>query len=249
MSDAVPAPTGTYPVPPRDEAGQIVGSAMRWGWHVFKVNAKPMIISSVIIVLIAGALNVISQFFNYFGRHHHRDFWWFMIASAVLSIINNLFSMFIQVGVIRITMRDLARDKGIEQSSLFTKDRYGHFVLTTAIVTLGTAIGLFLFIVPGIVWFTYTIFYGWFVIDKKMGPFEAIGASMKLVHTRAGLCFLFILAFFGMYLLGFVLLIIGMIVTVPITQFGLAYMYKYLEGDPITFEPVPPPTKAELQAR
>src|SRR5699024_6341246 len=119
------------------------------------------------------------------------------------------------------------------QSSLFTGDRYWHFVLTTIIVTIGTAIGLFLFIIPGIVWFTYTIFYGWFVIDKKMGPLEAIGASMKLVQTRVGLCFLFILAFFGMYLLGFVLLIIGMIVTVPITQFGLAYMYKYLQGDPI----------------
>lgn len=246
MSTDTPS-SGSYPVPATDKSGPVVASAIRWGWHVFKVNAKPMIISSIIIVLIAVTLNVGGQLLDYGGRRHHRELVWFMLASAVLSIVNNLFSMFIQAGVIRITLWDLATDRGIQQTSLFTKERYWHYVLTTLIVTAGTAIGLVLFFIPGIVWFTFTIFYGWFVIDKQMGPFQAIGASIRLVGTRVGLCFLFILTFFGMYLLGFILLGIGMIVTVPVTQFALGYMYKYLQGDPITYEPVPP-TRAEVDS-
>lgn len=240
-----PSTTSSFPIPPDDDSRAIVKAALTWGWRVFKVNAGPMIISSVIIVLIAGALNVTSMWVNILGKEHPRDLRWFLAVSALLGIINNLFSLFIQVGVIRITMRDLARHKTIEQSSLFTRDRYWPFVGAAVLATVGTAIGLILFIVPGIIWFTYTIFFGWFVIDKKMGPVEAIGASMKLVHSRVGLSFLFIAAFVGCYLLGAIALMVGLIVAAPVTQFALAYLYRYLQGDPITAEPVPPPKKAK----
>ncbi len=238
-------PTGSIRVPADENPPTVVGAVFGWGWRVFRVNAGPMIVSSIVIVLIAGALNIAGMWVDVPGREHARDIKWFLVVSALLSIVNNLFSLFIQVGVIRITLRDLAHHKVIEQSSLFTGDRYRAYVGAAVIATVGTAIGLVLFIVPGIVWFTYTIFFGWFVIDRRLGPWAAVKASMKLAHSRVGPSFLFIAAFFGCYLVGAVALMVGLIVAAPVTQFALAWMYKYVQGDPITVEPVPPPKKTK----
>jgi uncharacterized membrane protein len=74
------------------------------------------------------------------------------------------------------------------------------------------------------------------VVDKKMGPIEALKESKKLTEGKRMQLFYFVLAILGINLLGTLALGIGLFVSIPVSMLAMVHVYHTLER---SVQPVP----------
>ena len=101
------------------------------------------------------------------------------------------------------------------------------------LVGIGTAIGFLLCIIPGIIFMFMTIFWGYFLVDKKLSPVESIKASIALVNKNVGTLIGFFIACIGAYILGAIVCGIGLLVAIPVVVLSSGYMYRKLQGESV----------------
>jgi uncharacterized membrane protein len=97
--------------------------------------------------------------------------------------------------------------------------------LVYALIVTG---GFILLIVPGIIWAVKFQFWPYLLIDKNLGPIEAIKASGKITQGVKWNLFLFGWLLFFVNLLGILALLLGLLVTVPVTMLASAFVYRKL---------------------
>jgi len=66
------------------------------------------------------------------------------------------------------------------------------------------------------------------VVDRGLGPIEAMQESWRITKGHKWQLFLLFLALLGINLLGFLALFIGIFVTAPMTLVALAHAYRTL---------------------
>jgi uncharacterized membrane protein len=91
------------------------------------------------------------------------------------------------------------------------------------------AIGFVFLIVPGIYLAVKYQFYDYLIVDKGMGPIEAIKRSGVLTEGVKWNLVLFWLALVGINILGMIALGVGLIATVPVSWLANAYVYRRLQ--------------------
>jgi len=89
-------------------------------------------------------------------------------------------------------------------------------------------VGFLLLVIPAFIWGIKYGFFGYFVIDRKMGPISALKASAKLTQGIKLKLFLLILIFSLIMLAGALIFGIGLLVALPVVWLGFAFVYKKL---------------------
>lgn len=92
-------------------------------------------------------------------------------------------------------------------------------------------------IVPGIILGIKFWFFDYFIMDKKVGPIEALKRSAELTSGVKWKLFLFFLALTGINILGALLLLIGLFLTIPTTMMAAAFVYRKLLAQTESLEP------------
>ena len=144
------------------------------------------------------------------------------------NIIADLIEIYISAGVIKIILDDL-NGKEPELADMFTAyDVYINFLIAGILYGLIVAVGTLALIVPGIILAIMFQFYKYAIIDKKLGIIESLNYSKELTRgykwTIFGIDIVLILINLG----GALLLLVGLIFTIPITMIAEAVMYKKL---------------------
>lgn len=171
-----------------------------------------------------------------------------LLLGAMVWIINDL----VASGFILLQLKVLDGEK------IYSKDVWSVLPVLLKYMAAGflfkviCAAGFVLFIVPGIMWQIRFQFYGYFVVDQKMGPIQALKASSRLTQGARMDLFLFGVAqaFFGsigLFTLG--LLAFNVYITNTV---ACAFVYRQLlpQTPDLPFKPVtaaaatPEPTEA-----
>jgi uncharacterized membrane protein len=101
---------------------------------------------------------------------------------------------------------------------------------------LTVAAGLILLIVPGIIFALMFMFTTFIVIDREFGPIDSMKESRRLTYGHKwkllGLSLLLVL----INLLGLAVLVVGLLVSIPVSSLAFAHAYRVLGG---TAEPRP----------
>jgi len=84
-------------------------------------------------------------------------------------------------------------------------------------------------VIPGLILYVYLSFTFLLVIDRRLGPIGAIGASFRLVQGSFWPIVGFLLVAGLLNLLGAALFRIGLLITIPVTSLALAYLYRRLQ--------------------
>ena len=233
---AVPPPPPPPPVP--GGAPFQVGEAFNYGWKKFQEYLGPILIAMVIFIVVAGAVNFIASLFvGGFGEMTNPDDigigMFFGVGYLFFSLLSALVSLLIQAAVVRGAL-EITDGKRIELSTFLSTEHLGQVVLASILLAIGTAIGLILCIIPGLVLIFFSQFTYQFILDKGLPAFDAIKASFALVNKNlgsvVGLFFASILAF----IVGAILCGIGLIVAIPVTIIATAYAYKRMTAQPVT---------------
>jgi hypothetical protein len=205
-----------------------VGGAIRYGWHRFTANPWTWIGAVVIAAVIQGVLNAL------FGERgaFRVDTWgqslW-TIGWIIGSIITVIVGYLINAALVGGALHEVDGQRP-SLGSFFRFTNVGNVILASVLVGLATAIGLILFVIPGLV----VLFLSWwtlqFVIDRHEGAVEGVGSSFRAISSQAGPVFLLALALIGINILGAIPLGLGLLITVPTSVIASTYAYRVVSG-------------------
>jgi uncharacterized membrane protein len=81
---------------------------------------------------------------------------------------------------------------------------------------------------PGIYFAIRFYLFIYFIVDKKAGIIESLKRSWEITKGQAWNLFLFNLVLLAINLLGAICLLIGLLVTIPISELATAFVYRKL---------------------
>ena len=194
------------------------GEMIRFGWESFK--KRPWFLIGVLVITA-----VISSVIGYLaGLLGDNGIWAF--AGFVINITA---SILVAVGTTNLILKAHDSVESVTYSELWHPKPFWSYLGVTIIFSLAVILGLVLLIIPGIIVFLAYQFGEYIVIDRNLGPVEALEESARI--TKGNRLELLWLAFMilGLNILGALALLIGLLVTIPVTWLAIVHAYRTLE--------------------
>lgn len=194
-----------------------IEKVLREGWKTAKANLGFLIGLIFIIGAITIALSAVV------GAVENQVFILFW------NVVSMIVSLWLSLGAIRILL-DLVYDKEVQFKALFSQGHHLlNFLVAAILYNLIVLGGLILLIVPGIIWGIKFQFFSYFIVDEGMGVMDSLRASSQITAGDKWNLFLLGLSIFVINFIGMLLLLVGLLVTYPLTLLALAYAYTHLK--------------------
>lgn len=195
-----------------------IEEAIRWGWDTFQPNFGFFLI----IVAVIGVVNIVpGELARYLDDI--APFWSvaFDFAGWVLGIV-------VSLGLINVTLKFVDKKKYQFSDLFMVYPLFFRYLFAMVIYGFVVFVGFLLLIVPGFIWLVKYSLFGYLIVDRGMGPLEALSASGKVTQGAKMDLFLFGIVFFFLNLFGGLALGVGLFVTVPVTALAAARVYRRL---------------------
>lgn len=196
-----------------------ISEALSFGWDTTKKNLGFLVGVSLVAYLLPQIVVGI------FGGDPDSS------SASLWNFLSSIYSMIISIGMITISLK-FVRGKQAEWADLFNGYAlFFNYLVGMILYGLMVLLGFIALIIPGIYLALKYQFVGYFIVDKKMGPIDALKASGEatkgeLMHLL-GTSF----AFMGVTLLGFLALILGIFVAMPVVMLAYAFIFEKLSKD------------------
>ena len=143
------------------------------------------------------------------------------LAYLVLSIVQYLVNIVIGMGLIRISLEFIGKAKPKIRDIVYYKPIV-RYVLASIVTGIVVILGLVLLIIPGVILATYLI------VDKNLGPIEAIKKSWSVTRGNTWNLFFFGILLGLINILGMVCLLVGLFITIPLGMLATTFVYRKL---------------------
>jgi hypothetical protein len=214
--------------------------AIKYGWDVFK--AKPGFFIGLIVAL--GLLTGIPDYI--LGKTLNTSSTVYKILEVAVRLIGLFFGMV--TTRVSLDLYDLG-EADLSKSGELAKSYLSYFLgkLLYAVVIASP------FLVPFILYFIFKeslawltglsliaalyfmivlsykfLYVGYFIIDRKLGPIDALKESSNAITGSKWTIFIFSLAIAILNILGAMVLMVGLLVTIPMTLMASVYVYRQL---------------------
>ncbi len=208
------------------------GEALRFGWQAMKENFWFFVGAGIVAVIVVMIPSMLSELL---AKK-------LSVFSIILTIVGMVLQIGIGLGAIKIALK-LCDWEDVGIGDLFS---CFHLVfkslISNILAGLIVFIGFCLLIVPGIIWGIKLQFAGYLIVDKGIGPINALESSWKMTKgVKWNLCVFGILLVL-INILGVLCLFLGLFVTVPMTMVAMAFVYRRLltnaEDTQVLSEPI-----------
>ena len=192
---------------------------IRFGWETFKKRPWVLIGGFLIVTIVSSVvLNIIEQMFP--------------STSADTSFIGFLFGVPVQtlasIGMVSFALKAHDAIEAVEFSDLWRPQYFLYYLCMIALYFAAAIVGFVLLIIPGIIAVLMFYFAGYFVVDRSLGPIEAMKESARITKGHRWQ----LLGLFGLAALlniaGALALLVGLLVTIPVTFLAAAHAYRTL---------------------
>lgn len=226
-----------------------IGDAFNWGFKKFQENLGPILIAALIVFAVLAVIEVIFWFIlsssllasttthtTEFGTTYTTTsgggVFMTLVVSAIMGLLFYIGAFIVQMAIIRATLM-ITQGETLDLKRMFSTEQFGSYLGASILVALGVAIGSIFCYIPGlIVWF-FSFFFGWFILDKKMGAIDGIKASFSLVNKNAGTMAGFFIACLIAIIIGAILCFVGLLVAYPVVVLATGYVYKRTQGEAV----------------
>ena len=200
--------------------------SFRFGWQKFKEKA-------LFFIGIAVFMAVISSIHQSHKLSENNTFSNISeIYFSLLTLIGILISTYFSLGVWKITIMH-SRGEEIDFSDLLNISfrNFIHYILAYILTAIATIIGFICFIVPGIHIALRLLFVPAFIVDKDQSFEEALKSSWAITKGYTLKLFVWILLAMLIVIIGFLSLIAGVFVAMPVVSLALAFIYLKLSDE------------------
>ncbi len=192
-----------------------VKDSLSFGWETFKKRPFLSVAVVAIVIIISGILSSLG------GEGAGTAA--FLLAVAVF-VINVL----IEMGLISFALKAHDDITTASLQNLWHPQSLWQYLVVKILTGIIVIVGLVLLIVPGIIAALALIFATYLVIDRNLGPIEALKESMRLTKGHRWNLFLLALSLILLNVLGAIALLVGLLVTIPVSLFAVAHAYRTL---------------------
>jgi len=192
--------------------------AIRFGWNTTLHNFRFFLLVLGIVV----GVSFLSRILDWFEI----PILLFILVGIAFWIVNNILSL----GVIAIVLKFAKGEKPVIQDLFSKKHLFFKYIFSNILVVILTLVGFLFFIIPGIILAIRMQFYIYFIVEKEVGPIEAIKKSWNLTKGSFWNLFLFGLLSGGVQILGVLVLLIGLVFTTPTVWIARAIVYEKLKA-------------------
>ena len=208
------------------------GNAIRYGWETFKKRPWFFIGASVIVAILyilAGGIS--SGIDTALGGSPEEP-------TVLGSIVNYGLGTLISMGLTAFYLAAHDNTDTAQLSMLWHPQPFLKFLGASILTTLAIVIGLVLFIVPGIIAMLFFMFSTLIVIDRGLGPIEAMKESMRITEGNRWPLLGLIGLLFLILVVGVLAFGVGLLVAMPIATLAFVHAYRLLSGGPDKVAPV-----------
>lgn len=196
-----------------------IKEALSFGWGIMKSNFWFFV---GLLLIIWGISLVYGLLEDQIGEQS--------VLSLTVALVFFVLNIIITMGAIKIALKFHDGQKGKIADLFSCFYLFFKYVLGSVIYGLIVLAGLILLIIPGIIWAIKFQFFGYFIVDKELGPIESLKQSAKITKDAKWTLFLFGLLSGLINFLGALLLLVGLFATIPTTMMAKAFVYRKLLG-------------------
>lgn len=209
-----------------------VGEAVGYGWRTMKSKLGLFVGAAVITCVVGLALSGVGEVIRRYGA-----------LSALVAIASQVAYAWLWMSWTRLSLKVHDDRPGTLEEFVPDLGRFLEYLATAFLYSLIVAVGLILFVVPGIYWGVRLSMAGFLVVDRGLDPIAALHESSQVTHGARWRLFLLFLACVGLNLLGALALGIGLLFTIPATVMAFAFTYRRLVARVHVSEPFRPSTQ------
>lgn len=186
------------------------GAAIRFGWATATGNLGLFVLAIAIIMGIGLMPAVVT------------DSW-------VVMVVTWVFDMAVGMGMLRMSLRFVDGEKGELVDLFSTISLIPKYLLASIVVGAVVTVGFCLLVLPGIYWSVRLYLFPWVLVDKGVGPIEAIRQSWEMTRGSFWNLFLFGVLLCLINILGMCAILLGLLVTIPLSVVAIGFVYRRLE--------------------
>lgn len=201
-----------------------VTSAIGYGWETFKTRPWFFIGASVVIAVLYIAVGAVSAAVDApFGGTAENQ-----------TVVGNVVSLFlgalVGMGVTAFYLAAHDSPQTVQLGNLWHPSPYWKFLGASVLTSLAVGIGFVLLIVPGVIALLFFMFSTFIVIDRELGPIDAMKESMRITEGHRLPLLGFVLLLVLIVIAGALALGVGLLVAFPIATLAFAHAYRVLSG-------------------
>jgi uncharacterized membrane protein len=119
--------------------------------------------------------------------------------------------------------------RGITIREVLPHKGFGKFALLYILLGIALIIGFTLLIIPGIILALVSIFTIYIYVDQGKSPSDSFRESVRLTSDNLWEVFIFMLEMLCINIIGAILLLAGLLVSVPVSLLATVHFYRMLE--------------------
>lgn len=195
-----------------------IGEAVRFGWEQFKSHF-------LFIWMTLGSMAAVSVLLSLAENGTGKQ----GLAYAVVTILSIFVGVVMKLGLIRIYLDLIDQNKEDRVSVLFSQHRLAlRYFVASVLYGVIVVLGFILFIIPGIYFVLKYQFFSYLIVDKNLGIFDALKKSAEITKDVKWKLLGFGFALLGLNIAGALALLVGLLVTVPVSVMAAVFVYRAL---------------------
>jgi uncharacterized membrane protein len=205
------------------------GAAIRFGWETFKRRPWFFVGSTLLILLASGLVNGLTSGIDAAITGSVKE------PSLPGTLVNLGLGTLVNMGATAFYLAANDNPDRVDLSALWHPRPFWKFLGASILLVLAVAVGLVLLIVPGIIFMLMFMFTTFIVIERELGPVEAMKESRRITRGHKWQLLGFMLMLVVINLLGLLALVVGMLVSIPVSSLAFAHAYRLLSGKAGTY--------------
>lgn len=199
------------------DQGFIISDSLKSAWGIFKKEWIMVYAVQLLPIVVAVVYNMIMSE----TRPQSGLALLWMLAYLVLQFV-------ISMGVIQAYISIIRGQKVSMETITSVAPKMVNFIVSQVLLCLIILGGFLLLIIPGIIFSIKFMFTPYLVIDKGMGPVEALKASAKMTDGVKWDIVGFLAAAFLLMYSGIFALFVGLLITIPVGTLAYVVLYDRL---------------------
>jgi uncharacterized membrane protein len=216
-----------------------VGEALGFGWNRFKANWLFWVLY-VLLTFVVGTIFNAGSFDDYQelneavtrGDISSSAATGMTFGNSLLQLIGSIVTSVLSALGINAALREVSGEKAT-WGTLFKVNSYGMIILAALLLAAASFVGVLLCGLGLLAVAIFGVFTYHNVIDKGMNAWSAFTSSFSQVGKNFGAVFLLELAVVGLWILGTIPFLLGLLIVIPMTTIALAFAYRRITGGPV----------------
>lgn len=202
-----------------------VSECIRFGWESFKSRAWFLVGITLVYGVASWIISAIGGGSAEVVASRPDDF----MAGGVSFLITFPLGIFLSMCFAGFWLKAHDKLPEVTFKTLWNPHPFWKFLGAKILSSIAVIIGLVLLIIPGIILAIAFIPVPYLVLERKLGPIEALKESWRITKGHRWQIALLLGALLGLNLLGLLALVVGLLVTVPISALATVHAYRFME--------------------